>query len=412
MSSDQVDGRRWMRLPVQPAFTRAALLVLSLVTLLAGCARLGGSAEAAAPGYYEDSYIAESGDAMEMEPAPAPQRARSTGGALSAPSLDSVTIADQPSDDSTPAEEPAERLRVFTGDLGLSVPRVDETRQAIIDLANGIGGYVERSDADLVIIRVPAAQFFEAFDALEEMGEVINRSIQTADVTDQYTDLERRLEISRRSRDRLYELLERAEDADERVAILREIRRLTEEVERLESALESLAELVQYSRITIRLVSRIQADQVMRDRIPFAWIARLEPLARTTGPADRPLDLTVPDGFAAFSDREQISAEAADGTRLRVGGRENLPAGDAEFWADALAFHLAPFYSSVSRQSAGAFRGVLFESKDRDPYYYLVAVANRGDELLVAEAFFPDAAALDRHADSVKAMLANEEEDS
>ncbi len=385
----------------QPRLTRRGAIALAIgalcLAILIGCAPFGGSAESSAPGFFS---LAED-DMGDFEPAleQAERSVASTG-----------LAADAQTDAQADGErgEPAERLRVFTGDLRLSVPRVDESRAQAIAYAEEIGGYVERSTADSVVVRVPAESFFEAFEALEALGDLLHRLVQTADVTDQYTDVERRLEIATRSRDRLYELLERAEDADERVAILREIRRLTEEVERLRSAIESLAELIAYSRITLQFVSRIQSDQVLRDRIPFSWIARLDPLSATIGEPERRLSLVVPDGFAAFENGRGVRAEAADGTRLRVGARENLPAGDAAFWADALGFHLEPFYRAAVREESGSWIGVRLESKDRDPFFYLVMVSVGGDELLVSEAFFPDAEAFDRHAATVFSMLSGE----
>ena len=390
---------------------RALICAIAVALAIAGCAPFGGSAESEAPGFLGLADEESAAFAPEAEPAPSSApvtRAEATGGRLQQVPLEGSPPADTTTDDGTPADEPVERLRVYTGDLRLSVPRIDQTRADVIALAEDFGGYVERSTAESVIVRVPAGRFFEALEALEGFGDVLYRAVQTADVTDQYTDIERRLEIATRSRDRLYELLERAEDADERVAILREIRRLTEEVERLRSAIESLAELIAYSRITVALQSRIQTDQVLRDRIPFEWIAQLDPLVTYIGDADRSLGLPVPDGFAAFESDRRVRAEAADGTRLRVGGRENVPAGSSEFWADAIAFHLEPFYRTSTRETVGPYEAVLFESKDREPFFYAIAVTVRGDELLVAEAFYPDRAAYDRHVQAVSQMLTGE----
>lgn len=375
----------------------AACLALLVVV---GCAPFGQS-ETAAPGFAADEFF-DSGEMPEASGGAVPPQ---EGGLQAAPTARALP-ADVPATGESQAPEPSERLRVFSGDLTLSVPRVEETRLNIIELAEQAGGYVERSAEDLVVIRVPAAEFDEVMETLEALGEIEFRSVQTADVTDQFTDLERRLQIATGARDRLYELLERAQDAEERVAILREIRRLTEEVERLRSALDSLAELVRFSRITVRLQSRIDADQVLRDRIPFAWIARLDPLTATVGEAGRALGLTVPDGFAAFAERESIRAEAADGARLRVGARVNRPAGDAAFWSQAVGFHLEPFYRSMEPFQSGHYQGVLLESKDRDPFFYLIAMVEDGDQLIVAEAFFPDITSLERHLDAVRGMLA------
>ena len=200
-------------------------------------------------------------------------------------------------------------------------------------------------------------------------------------------------------------MLERATDPDERVAILRDIRRLTEEKEQIQASMTSLSRLAQYSRITIQLTARIQTTQTALMQIPFSWIASLNPLYVTIGEAERPIEIVVPDDFAQFSEGRTIRAESADGVRLRIGGRQNEPAGDAEFWQDALAYHLGPLYRSVERIEVGSYLGVRLESKDSEPFVFFIAVAIRGDQMLVAEIFYPDTAAEQQHEEALFSAL-------
>jgi hypothetical protein len=317
-------------------------------------------------------------------------------------------ISGQPAGTSTPAEpaEPVQRMRVFSGDLELVVASVEQSRERIILAVESAGGYVESSSADYLVVRVPAERFDSTLEQIEEEGDVRSRSVRTADVTDQFLDLERRLQIAVASRDRLLTLLERTEDPDERVAILRDIRRLTEEIEQLRSSLESLSQLVRYSRITVRLISRIQVSQVARSRIPFRWIANLAPLQVTTRPAAEEIPVSLGDSFAVFEEGVWVRAEAADGTVVRAGAVSNNPAGSTEFWQSALLYHLAPFFRTARPEQAGEYRGVLFESRDTNPFYYLVLVQPVDEELIVAEAFFPTAEARDAHLSGVRDAFA------
>jgi len=314
-------------------------------------------------------------------------------------------------DDSPTGQFPTEqtsttaRLRVYTADLELSVVSVQQARQEIMILVEGAGGYIESSSENALVVRVPAADFQAILDSIESLGEIIARSVQTADVTDQYLDLGRRLEIAEASRDRLYALLERAREPDERVSILRDIRRLTEEIEQLRSSLDSLSRLIAYSRITVQLRARIDTNTSVRRRIPFAWIGALDPLTTTVGAADARVRIALPPEFAVFRSGTQVRAESADGVRVRVGGRANEPVGDASFWQDALAYHLGPLYRSAERVDLGEFKGVMLESKDSDPHFYLVVVAPRRNELIVAEAFFPNGASRLAVGDAVTAAL-------
>ena len=298
-----------------------------------------------------------------------------------------------------------ERLRVYSAELEMAVTSVNTSRESLIDLAEKAGGYVESSSMNYVVLRVPAADFESVLARVESIGTVLTRSVRTADVTDQFSDLERRIDLAERTRERLYDLLDRADETEERVKILREIRRLTEEIERLRGELESLDQLIRFSRIAVSLTARIARENRSRDAIPFPWIAWLDPIGVTTGEASQVIGLEVPEDFAVFEDGKRWLAEAAEGTRLKAGMVANEPRGDTEFWAAALAYHLADYYRSAERVEYGRFRGVLFESKDAQPFYYLAAVHAADDSIIVAEVFFPDKEAFDRRSGQIGIML-------
>jgi hypothetical protein len=374
---------------------------------------MGSEAEAAygsSVGHDEGGY----GAVLDSpEPMPMAERSATAGSVPSSRADDGIalatvsTVSEQaPADPEAEESEPVERLRVYSADLDLVVASVVESRDEIIRIVETAGGYVESSRADYLVVRVPAERFDPILAAIEETGEVRSRAVRTSDVTDQFFDLERRLRISEASRDRLLQLLEKAEDPDERVAILRDIRRLTEEIEQLRSSLESLAQLVRYSRITVQLTSRIQLSELSRREIPFRWIAVLSPLEFTTHSAGSDIPITPDESFAVFESGPWLFAEAADGTQFRAGVVPNEPLGDEEFWQSALVYHLEPFYRSAEPAGAGEYRGVLLESKDSEPFYYLVLVRSRDDELIVAEAFLPTSDAKDSRLDEIMAAIA------
>ncbi len=379
-------ARRWV------LRTAVGAVLVGTVLLSAGCAS-GASQEMAA----EPAYAMR---AAGTAPASAPRvRTQADTGAGAVPTADRSRPAD------SQAPQPQERLRVFAADLELVVSAVDRARTRILTLVEQLGGYVESSTNDYLMLRVPKDSFDRALAEIQEEGEVRSRSVRTADVTEQFADLERRLQIAQAARTRLYELLEETEDTDERVKIVQEIRRLTEQIERLQATRDSLSSLIEYSRITVRLVARIAAQEVSRADIPFRWIANLDPVYQSVGEARRPFELAVPADFAVFTHGKQVQAEAADGTRLRAGAVKNEPAGDTEFWSSALVFHLSDFYASAGPVDTGTFAGALFRSKDVPAYYYLVAVRAADQDLEVVEAFFPDETTKDNRLESLIGML-------
>ena len=109
-----------------------------------------------------------------------------------------------------------------------------------------------------------------------------------------------------------------------------------------------------------------------------------------------------------------VLAEAADGTKLRVGAVPNDPLGDGLFWARALEYQLGPYYHGIRQVEVGPFHGLVLESRDREPFHFAVAVAVRGggvsegivgDELIVVEVFYPTGESLENWSYEIVAML-------
>lgn len=304
---------------------------------------------------------------------------------------------------SLPARIQDERVRVYSGACTLLVDQVEETKRAISLVAESIGGYVEQSSDDRIVIRVPAPEFRESFDEILLLGETLYKAIETYDVTDQFTDPSSRLAVAIRARDRLYVLLERVEDPEERLDILKQIREYTETIERLQLSSKVLEERIAMSRITVGLRSRLEETAEVDRPIPFDWIEKLHPIYNSTKPLNGAIEISFPDDVAIFEDSELLRAEAADGTRIRAGTTKNDPKGDSLFWQRALVYHLGPRYAEADGVDLKNVRAVLFREKDRTPYFYLVAPVPTSEEsvLAVVEIYFPNQEALDRHYSSL-----------
>jgi hypothetical protein len=383
----------------------AIYLLVGLVALLTGCFSMRGEADSAsAKGGYGMDAPQELLAKRSSAPAPSPTSGTVTSNALSFDAAPRQESAGETS-------QPERRLRIYSGYLDLVVDDVEKQREKIITITKNVKGYVESTSGEFIVIRIPAALFDAVFDDIGDLSEILNRFIETADVTELYQDLGLRLEAARRTRTRLQVLLEKTSDVDERVKILQEIRRLTEEIDRIESSLTLLEGQINLSRITVRLLPRITGSGQGRRSIPFRWIANLQPLTPTIPSAIKELSLVVDDEFAVFQSGKTIRAESAEGTRFRMGAAVNRPDGDAVFWQKALQFHLTDLYRTSRKVEAGSYRGVLFTSKDTVPFHFLVAVKTVKEEILVAETFFPDDAALDRRFETVLAMLEGAEDE-
>ncbi|MBN1687259.1 MAG: DUF4349 domain-containing protein [Spirochaetales bacterium] len=333
--------------------------------------------------------------------APAAPAAAPSVRSMAAPSPGAGSV--QTGQSAPPVEPAGDRKQVYSGACDLVVDDITETKKTISLIAEDAGGYVEAIFENTVVIRVPAARFDSVFEQVLAQGEIKSKRLETYDVTEYFVDTKIRLELSERTKERLYALLEKTQNVKERLKILQEISRLTEEIERIRSALATLEQQIEFSRITANL--QLRRAPVAQDKmnIPFGWIARLDPLYPTTESTVGNLTLSLGDDFAVFDDKTRFRAEAAEGTRVRLGTVRNSPEGDGTFWQHALIHHLKPFYAESSAVQAGEFRGALFVSKDRRPFLYFVAVFGSGEDedLAVFEAFFPDEAAYERRMDSL-----------
>ena len=349
------------------------LLLSAFLFFFSACA---GKEEAAGEYYEEEKMMKRS----EAAPAPEPMAA----------AADEAAVGSMVSETGDSTEPLKERKRIYSGYVSLLVDEIEEEKSRIAKIAAASGGYVESSFGNSVIIRVPALKFEAVMEELLSLEEVLNKSVETFDVTEYFQDLTTRITIARDTRERLYVLLEKTEDVAERVKILREIRRLTEEIERINTTMETLKKQIEYSRITVDLVSRLEQYAQERGVIPFGWIGDLNPLSPSIYRVKGKITFPLSDEFALFSKEKYFRAENAELVRIRVGSISNQPAGDAVFWQKALSFHLAPFYRTAGEKDFGEVRAVVFTSKDAEPYLYLVGVTVRGKQLYVIEVFFPD----------------------
>jgi hypothetical protein len=299
------------------------------------------------------------------------------------------------------------KRHVYFGYMKLVVASLQDARNEIARIAGESGGYIESSYEAQVIIRIPKDKFDGVFASLLSLGDVEKKSIETYDVTEYFQDLEMRLSVAEKTRARLYKLLDRTQDVEERLKILREIKRLSEEIENTRLQLETIRRLIAFSSITIDLSQRLAGTSGEdKNAIPFRWIAALDPFYPTIRSLDIDVRLDLGDEFAVFDGMSYFYAESAEGVRVRMGTVPNRPAGDADFWQKALMHYLSKYYKSALPEDLGdSVKAILFTSRDAKPFSCLVGISVRRDKILVIEAFFPDDASIDAKLASVEKSI-------
>ncbi len=156
----------------------------------------------------------------------------------------------------------SDRKIISTGNITVEVEDVQNAVTAVEALAERMGGYVEvlsssggdeYSRASLTI-RVPQGQFASAYDRIRELGEVLNEHQGSEDVSEQFIDLEARLNSAKREEQSFLNLLGRATTVSDVLTIERELARVRSDIERYQGRLDFLSRQVDLSTIWVELV--------------------------------------------------------------------------------------------------------------------------------------------------------------
>lgn len=217
---------------------RARLIVGALLlAMTAGC---GGTSERTA----SDSGAAGPSQAQQ-EGAPAPDA--KSGNALAVPVGAPVDT----------------RSMVYKGELTVRAKNVSEAAAKASTIATGAGGVIagdnrQSNDVDEtadLVLRVPSAAFHGTVNKLsKDLGEELNRGLNSEDVTEAVVDLDARIAGQKASVDRTRALLARAQQIGEIVTIEQELARREGELASLQARKRALADQVTLSTITLHLI--------------------------------------------------------------------------------------------------------------------------------------------------------------
>jgi hypothetical protein len=308
----------------------------------------------------------------------------------------------------SPEEAKPERMIHHDGYIRLRTPRPGELVDKATKAVEAVGGYVERLEGGSAVFRVPVAEFQPVFDQILGLGEVLDQSITTEDITDAFMDVDLRLKIARSTFERLTELLAKAKGEKEKIRILREIQRIRTEIETLAAQKELLVAKANFSTITLQIEARsLKRVGAVENIAAFRWIHDLSPFDDLVARGGRPLELDVPEGMVALEGKKVWVAEGADGAFMRASRHELQPAGDTDFWLQAVRRRLGPDYGDVTVVEKGDFKLLRLEDRSETPYIYLVGLhVDRSHELQVVEIYYPAPAQEKRYREQVFASVA------
>lgn len=163
--------------------------------------------------------------------------------------------------ESVPRPREPQRLVIKTAHLELEIEHYDPWMSQVQELVKGYKGYIVSSAVHQIsqnarrgelTIRVPEADFERLLAALKGSArEVEGEQLGGQDVTEEFFDLEARLENQRRTERRFQEILQAAKNVEEILAVERELSRVREEIDRLEGRRRYLQDRVALAMVSV-----------------------------------------------------------------------------------------------------------------------------------------------------------------
>jgi len=167
-----------------------------------------------------------------------------------------------PFQESVPAPEVQDRLVIQNTTLSLLVQDVRNTQDQIIKKSQELGGYMVESqissplgvESGTVIVRVPAKDLDLALSFFRSLGvRVIAENLVGRDVTDEYVDIQSRLETLQKTKAKFEEIMAKAEKVDDILRVQREIINLQEQIDSLKGRQQYLEKSAEMAKVTVYL---------------------------------------------------------------------------------------------------------------------------------------------------------------
>ena len=157
------------------------------------------------------------------------------------------------------------RKTITTVDMMIKVNDAAAGVDDISEMAVTSGGYVSSSSVydsyygsdtgkeGYVTVRVPKSEYSSFLASVEDLGEVSSKSVNAQDVTEEYIDLNARLDNLQRQETRLQEILNMTVTVEEVLSVEKELGRVRGDIESLTGRLNYLEDRIEFSTINIRV---------------------------------------------------------------------------------------------------------------------------------------------------------------
>ena len=165
--------------------------------------------------------------------------------------------------------EPLERKLIKNGELSFKTADIQKTKAAIDAICKELNAYTSNENQNNYgselqynqTIRVSADTFDLLIQKIEaEAREVIHKTINTQDVTEEFMDVEARLKTKKELEARYREILKQAKSVEEILSIENQFATVRSDIESMEGRLKYLTNQVAYSTLHVSYVQTLGTD--------------------------------------------------------------------------------------------------------------------------------------------------------
>jgi hypothetical protein len=312
------------------------------------------------------------------------------------------------------AAEPAPskaRMVNYTGNIYLQSAEPEAVIDTVVQRAKAKGGSIDNRRNGFVSLQIPVAEFNSFFNYILTLGLVTSKNISANDITEAYADNAARLQIAESTLARLQQLLAAAKTEPEKIALLKEIQRVSEQIEQAKLTEKELLRKAAFSTITLWVNNMPQQPIPLKQNIKaFEWLRELTSTASHSN-EHKALELEVPKDFIEIKlfqirDVNLWSTASALNATFQAFERKNEPQGTPDFWINAMLEFFKYEYRAELKNEEN-FYMVRLQSYHTEPEIHYIAILKQSNKktLKIAVAKFPNSEVEQKHSEAVKEVL-------
>jgi TfoX/Sxy family transcriptional regulator of competence genes len=298
------------------------------------------------------------------------------------------------------------RMVNYTGNISMQSAEPEALIDSVAERAKAKGGSVSNRRNGYISLQIPVAEFKNFFNQILTLGRVTSKNISASDITEAFSDNAVRLRIAEATLARLQQLLAAAKTEQEKIALLKEIQRVSEQIEQRKLEEKELLRQAAFSTINLWASNIPVAIPYRANIIAFEWFSKL-PDMNIYAPAEKALKLSVPKDFIETEDSKHAwNAASALNAKFQAFERKNEPQGSIGFWAEAMLEFFKTRYAAELK-SEDNFSLVRLQNYKTEPEVHYIALLKKSDEktLRIAVAYFPNIEAEKKNSEAVLEVL-------